>query len=303
MNNNIKKNITMNMSKVMNNSAKVMNNSMNNMVKNINNTLNNTKKNITPTTSVSSDKWKNMFKNVDKKVVIKSICIILLLCIVIYFVVCYVNYSKKECYKKKSFLEYAFDFSDSSPCQLENAPMPPQKPIPEPSPVKIIPVSESKKEVFHIANQDYTYDQAKCKCESYGATLATKNDMVQAFNNGASWCTYGWTDGQSAYYPVQQCDWDNIETEKKKYHKDSEQYKKLYCGHPGLNGGFFPNSNLKFGVNCYGVKPKGNKQSKLKAPYCAPMNFCKLEDNFYASHKLDTDEISPFSPEMWSENM
>ena len=26
-----------------------------------------------------------------------------------------------------------------------------------------------KKEVFHIGNQDYTYDQSRCKCSSYGA--------------------------------------------------------------------------------------------------------------------------------------
>ena len=27
------------------------------------------------------------------------------------------------------------------------------------------------KEVFHISNQDYTYNQAKCKCNAYGARL------------------------------------------------------------------------------------------------------------------------------------
>ena len=26
------------------------------------------------------------------------------------------------------------------------------------------------------------------------------------------------------------------------------------CGRPGLNGGYFDNPHLKFGVNCYGVK-------------------------------------------------
>ena len=28
------------------------------------------------------------------------------------------------------------------------------------------------------------------------------------------------------------------------------------CGKPGVNGGFFQNPELKFGVNCYGIKPK-----------------------------------------------
>ena len=29
------------------------------------------------------------------------------------------------------------------------------------------------------------------------------------------------------------------------------------CGSPGLNGGHFANPNLKFGVNCFGVKFPG----------------------------------------------
>ena len=40
----------------------------------------------------------------------------------------------------------------------------------------------NKIEVFHIANQDYTYEQAKCKCESYNAKLATYNQLVNAYN-------------------------------------------------------------------------------------------------------------------------
>ena len=168
--------------------------------------------------------------------------------------------------------------------------------------MKLLPVLE-KKEVFHIANQDYTYDQAKCKCESYNAKLATKNDMTNAYNNGANWCTYGWSEGQNAYYPVQQCDWDILQEELKEYPKGSMERKKRYCGNPGLNGGYFPNPKLKFGVNCYGVKPKGKTGSKLKTPYCPPVNFCKLDANFEASHKLDTDEISPFNNDKWSQEI
>jgi hypothetical protein len=38
----------------------------------------------------------------------------------------------------------------------------------------------------------------------------------------------------------------------------------------------------------------------MKKPYCPPMNFCKLEENHGASHKLSSDEISPFNDEKWS---
>ena len=32
--------------------------------------------------------------------------------------------------------------------------------------------------------------------------------------------------------------------------------KKNSCGRPGINGGYFQNPNIKFGVNCFGIKPK-----------------------------------------------
>ena len=145
-----------------------------------------------------------------------------------------------------------------------------------------------KKEVFHIANQDYTFEQAKCKCESYNSKLATYDQLVDAYNNGAEWCTYGWSNGQKAYYPTQKCNWE------KKSPED-----KLKCGNPGLNGGFFADPYLKFGVNCYGKKPKG-KVSKLKDPVCNGGNYCELPQNFGASNRLETDEISPFNSDRWN---
>ena len=38
------------------------------------------------------------------------------------------------------------------------------------------------REVFNISNQIYTYKQAKCKCETYGAQLATKDQIIDAYN-------------------------------------------------------------------------------------------------------------------------
>lgn len=147
----------------------------------------------------------------------------------------------------------------------------------------------SKREVFHIANQDYTFEQAKCKCESYNAKLASYDQLVDAYNDGAEWCTYGWSNGQKAYYPTQKCNWEK---------KGPEE--KLKCGNPGLNGGFFADPSLKFGVNCYGKKPKG-RVSKLKNPVCnGGENYCQLPQNFGASNRLETDEISPFNIDKWN---
>ena len=44
-------------------------------------------------------------------------------------------------------------------------------------------------------------------------------------------------------------------------------YYNFYIGLLELNGGHFPNDQIKFGVNCYGTKPKGSI-SKLKKKDC-----------------------------------
>ncbi len=143
---------------------------------------------------------------------------------------------------------------------------------------------ETKKisdEVFQISNQLYTYDEAKCKCESYGSRLANKAELTQAYNNGAHWCNYGWIEGNEAYYPVQQCELDrkakNIKDYNemlKKHYEEPEKYtlkmvnearQKMYrensldfCGSSaGLNGGKFEDKNIRFGATCFGKKPDG----------------------------------------------
>lgn len=237
---------------------------------------------------------KNIF---NYKNIIYVIIILIILSIIIYLTVTLINYYKINCYEKKGVFQYLTDFSNNDVCLQKNAPIP-QKPKelpPVQNKINLIPNFEPKKEVYHIANQDYTYDQSKCKCESYGGRLATKPEVIDAYNKGANWCSYGWTEKQAAYYPVQKCEWDKIQKENERLPNNA----KKYCGLPGINGGYFANPDIRFGINCYGVKPKG-ELNKPKTPYCPPMNFCKLDTNYEASHKLDTDEITPFNDEKWS---
>jgi hypothetical protein len=237
----------------------------------------------------------NKFKSLNIKQILYIIAIIVVIILLIYIIISIVNYYQKNCYLKKSLFQYMTDFSDSDPCIQEKEPAIPKELPPKKDNQPITKMFEkTNKEVFHISNQDYTYDQAKCKCESYGGRLATKAEVTNAYNNGANWCTYGWTDKQSAFYPVQKCEWD-IMTDKNKRLPDNE---KKFCGMPGLNGGFFPNPQIKFGVNCFGIKPKGELE-KAKEPSCE-QNFCKMEQNYQASHKLDTDEIVGFNNEKWN---
>lgn len=247
-----------------------------------------------------SQKIKNMgnkmsinSEKMDYALMLQIVIIILIMMIIIYILISVYYYYSTDCEDgvKRPFLEYLADYRNRALCVAV-----PKTDAQKDMKLSDIQLPTVKDEVFHISNQDYTYDQAKCKCESYGAKLATREQVIESYNKGASWCTYGWSNGQYAYYPVQQCDWDKIEED----NKDLPDEKKQHCGKPGLNGGYFSNPYIRFGVNCYGVKPKG-EAVVAKKPYCPPMNFCKLEKNFQASHKLDTDSIMPFAPDKWNQ--
>ena len=148
---------------------------------------------------------------------------------------------------------------------------------------------EGPEQVFHISNQNYTYDEASCKCGSYDAKLATYPQIVEAYNKGAEWCSYGWSQGQTAYYPTQKCNWQ------KKSKKEQEA-----CGKPGINGGFFSDKKLRFGVNCFGKKPEG-KIIKIKDDKCGSEEGGNGEKcNYNSKHRLETDEIAPFNDNTWS---
>lgn len=102
-------------------------------------------------------------------------------------------------------------------------------------------------EVFNVGNNMYTYDDAQSVCASMGARLATYDEVETAYNNGAEWCNYGWSEGQAAYFPTQKSTWAKLQKSPKI---------KNSCGRPGVNGGYIDNPDSRFGVNCYGKKPK-----------------------------------------------
>tara|TARA_Y100000385_G_C13106190_1_gene648040 strand:- start:5651 stop:6721 length:1071 start_codon:yes stop_codon:yes gene_type:complete len=110
-----------------------------------------------------------------------------------------------------------------------------------------------EKEVFNIDRNDFTYEEAGLVCQAFDAKLATFDQIVKAHKGdkdkkGAHWCNYGWSENQMALYPTQENIW-------KKIQKGPEEEKNK-CGNPGVNGGYFKNKDLKFGVNCYGYRPK-----------------------------------------------
>jgi hypothetical protein len=152
-------------------------------------------------------------------------------------------------------------------------------------------------EVYNISDQKYTYQQAKCKCGSYGSRLATINDLSNAYNDGAEWCNYGWTDGGYVVFPTQQATYNKL---KKAINRGRIENGMLplvnpytKCGRAGLNGGL-ANKNSKFGVNCYGMKPPGGIIQKSTVP----IDKCELEEN--EENVESTDNISIFNSDKWS---
>ena len=117
--------------------------------------------------------------------------------------------------------------------------------------IQDIPKITRRKEVFNIDNNDFTFEQAGLVCKAYDSSLATYDQMIDAYNRGANWCNYGWSAGGLALFPTQKSVYNKLQEGPEKYRKS--------CGKPGINGGKFENQDLKFGVNCYGYRPKPDK--------------------------------------------
>jgi hypothetical protein len=123
---------------------------------------------------------------------------------------------------------------------------PAEKSVSKPIVEKILP-NVGAPEVFNISKNTFTYYDAEPLCRALGAELATYDQVKEAWERGADWCNYGWVKGQMAVYPTQQDTWEQLQ--------QGPEDQRDACGRPGLNGGFFDNPELRFGVNCYGVKP------------------------------------------------
>jgi hypothetical protein len=116
----------------------------------------------------------------------------------------------------------------------------------EPAAVTETTLPVPKAEVFNISNNLFTFDDAQKVCKSFDARLATYDEIEDAYEHGADWSSYGWSDKQHAYFPTQKETWSELQDVKGHEHD---------LGRPGVNGGYFKNPNIRFGVNCFGIKP------------------------------------------------
>ena len=151
-------------------------------------------------------------------------------------------------------------------------------------------------QVFNIPGNDYVYPDAKALCSAYGARLATYEEVEDAYKGGAEWCNYGWSEGQMALYPTQQKTWDKLQ--KIEGHEND-------CGRPGINGGYMKNPAVRYGVNCYGYKPRMTPEEEelmANAPiYPKTKKDIAMEERVkYWKDKLSSILVSPFNHTRWS---
>jgi hypothetical protein len=111
-----------------------------------------------------------------------------------------------------------------------------------------------QKTVFHVQQHRFNARDAPLVCKALGAELATQNQLGEAYQKGANFCSTGWMVGQMAGYPIQPS-----------FMQDVRQYVPSYaqsrCGKTGINGGYYGNGGMRFGVNCYGTIPDKDNMS------------------------------------------
>jgi len=186
-----------------------------------------------------------------------------------------------------------------------NPPAPAPPPVTEPTPepaglpteedgvmAKLLP--SGGQEVFSIAANRFTYGDAEPLCKALGAELATYDQVKEAWGKGADWCNYGWVKGQMAVYPTQKETWDKVQA--------GPEEQRASCGNPGMNGGFFDNPDMRFGVTCYGQKPAQSKHDEQIASKGAPRSPGVMEfDKKVSKFRSEADHIGllPFNGGKW----
>ncbi len=87
-------------------------------------------------------------------------------------------------------------------------------------------------QLYHVFNNVYTYKEAEKTCSDRKSRLASTDELSEALNKGADWCSWGWANDGHAYMP----------NKNPKCNKDT-----------GLLSAKNIDPFLRLGANCYGV--------------------------------------------------
>jgi len=144
----------------------------------------------------------------------------------------------------------------------------------------------TRKQTYHVQGR-FDYMNAKAVCKAYNGQIANIKQVMDAYEKGAEWCDYGWSDDRMVLYPTQYKSWKSYQ----------ELGHKEQCGRPGVNGGYNHNLMQKLGVNCFGKKPKLN--GPMPKTILPPGVVDKRVE--YWKSKLGNLNVSPFNYDSWSE--
>ena len=150
---------------------------------------------------------------------------------------------------------------------------------------------DKQEEVFNVSNNLYTYDEAPHVCNALGGRLATYDEVEEAYNKGGEWCNYGWSQDQLALFPTQKDTWKKLKNSVSDCDKEGGSIKNS-CGRPGINGGYIANPKVKFGVNCFGIKPEPTESDKNAMEANKDRLFPKTRNQMATDRKV----------EFWKEN-
>ena len=73
----------------------------------------------------------------------------------------------------------------------------------------------------------------------------------------------------------------------------------MSCGLPGVNGGYFPNAEQRFGVNCYGKRPAESAlDERVQMEANSSIAFDREVNRFKS--ELDSISVNPWNGKQWS---
>ncbi len=150
----------------------------------------------------------------------------------------------------------------------------------------------NRKQVFHIGSNIFNYNEAAAVCKAFGADLATYEQIVDAYKNGADWCSYGWIKGQMAVYPTQPETWAKLQ--------ENPPDQRNICGKVGINGGYFDNPESQFGVSCYGVKPAPRDHERTKHHLRSQKDYEMERMVEKVRQQIPQLTVVPFNEDKWS---
>ena len=158
-------------------------------------------------------------------------------------------------------------------------------------------MKQLKTQVYHIPNNKYNYIDSQAICKAYGGRLANYDELEKAYEDGANWCSYGWSKDQMALFPTQKETWKKLQ--KESGHEND-------CGRPGINGGFIKNPNVRFGVNCFGPKPAMRPEDEkymqmVSLPPESEEDILVDKREQYWSKRINDILVAPFNSDSWSE--